>query len=71
MTIAHLLVRLSAETAEFHAEMEKAARRIESTGRRIAKIGRENCGVTGIQPFASLVYSPRMCWVCCWLRLES
>jgi len=41
MTIAHLLVRLSAETAEFHQQMEKAARRIESTGRRIAKIGRE------------------------------
>jgi hypothetical protein len=35
------MIKIGAETAEFHAEMEKAARRIESTGRRIAKIGRE------------------------------
>lgn len=41
MTIASLVVRLSANAADFHQEMEKAARRIESTGRRIAKIGRE------------------------------
>lgn len=41
MTIAHLLVKLGAETAEFHQQMERAARRTERTGRVFTKIGRE------------------------------
>jgi len=41
VTIAHLLVKLGAETAEFHQQMERAARRTERTGRVFTKIGRE------------------------------
>lgn len=41
MTIARLLVRLGAETAEFHQQMERAARRTERTGRVFTRIGRE------------------------------
>ena len=41
MTIANLVVRLTANAADFHAEMEKAASRIERTGRMITRIGRE------------------------------
>lgn len=41
MTIAHLLVKLGAETAEFHQAMDRAARRTERTGKVFTKIGRE------------------------------
>jgi len=41
VTIASLVVRLSAETAEFHQEMENVARRVEQTGRRITRAGLE------------------------------
>lgn len=41
MTIANLHVRLSAETAEFHQQMNRAARRTEQTGRVFVRIGRE------------------------------
>lgn len=41
MTIASLVVKLAAETAEFHREMENVARRVESTGRRITRAGME------------------------------
>ena len=41
MTIASLVVRLSAETAQFHADMEAVARRVEMTGRRITRAGME------------------------------
>jgi hypothetical protein len=41
MTIASLVVKLTANAAEFHREMENAARRIERTGKMIARAGRE------------------------------
>src|SRR5690348_11012396 len=41
MTIASLVVKLSAETAQFHREIESAARRIEQTGKRIQRAGIE------------------------------
>src|ERR1043165_1328830 len=41
MTIATISVQLTANAASFHAEMEKAASRIERTGRMITRIGRE------------------------------
>jgi len=41
LTIASLVVRLSANTAEFSRQMETVARRVERTGRMIARAGRE------------------------------
>lgn len=41
MTIASLRVDLFANAAQFHREMDSAARRIERTGKIIAKAGRE------------------------------
>lgn len=41
MTLATLIVKLGAETLEFHREMEKAAERMERVGRRMARAGKE------------------------------
>jgi len=41
VTIASLVVKLSANVAEFHHQMEGVARRVERTGRTIARAGRE------------------------------
>lgn len=41
MTLASLVVKLSANAAEFHREMENVARRVERTGRMIARAGHE------------------------------
>ncbi len=41
MVIARLVVSLEARIAKFHADMEGVARRVERTGRMIARAGRE------------------------------
>src|SRR2546422_151781 len=41
MTIASLVVKLTADAGPFHRELDAAARRMETVGRRIARAGRE------------------------------
>jgi len=53
MTIASLVVNLEANAAEFHGEMEKAARRVENIGRRITRAGIEIS--KAVAPFAAVI----------------
>jgi len=53
MTIASLVVQLTANAAEFHGEMEKAARRVENIGRRITRAGIEIS--KAVAPFAAVI----------------
>ncbi|HXH40179.1 MAG TPA: hypothetical protein VNN08_16235 [Thermoanaerobaculia bacterium] len=41
MTLASLVVKLSVEAADFHRDMEAVGRRVETTGRQIARAGHE------------------------------
>jgi hypothetical protein len=53
MTIASLVVRLSAEVSDFHDKMESAAQHMEMTGRRITRAGMEI--TKAVAPFAAIV----------------
>ncbi len=53
MTIASLVVQLSAEVSDFHDKMESAAQHMEMTGRRITRAGMEI--TKAVAPFAALV----------------
>src|SRR5260370_1097809 len=53
ITIASLVVQLSAEVSDFHDKMETAARHMEMVGRRIARAGHEI--TLAIAPFAAIV----------------
>src|SRR5947209_2140622 len=53
MTVASLVVNLTANAAQFHGEMEKAARRVENIGRRITRAGIEIS--KAVAPFAAII----------------